>query len=459
VATLTLTKPGLPNQPSVEISAFFQRRWLTDDLADVPLAGTATDADGLAVEASFNGGAYADVGVVASNAWSGTLANQATGVGTLTVRLKTDTGVTDTCELGIGDLFGVQGDSTTVAGPSLTVSAPQRIYYYLGTVGKFYRLDDQTGLGRLTAFGLQWGTAHGVPVAFIGYSDSYSGTQILGHWNPDGSRSMYDTFHDQIADAITAGDTTSLLRAVTVQLGTNSAGLDITPATEEAAYEALVAGNAADIGNAPDTYLWLFGDRDPSGVDAAVYRERMDEARQAIIDAYAGDALRGANLTDCDWPGDHTHPATEADARQIAHRWYLALNGYAGPRVDAVYVMDASTYDVKFDQELGDANDTEYQGFRVMDDGTAVAHTATKTTATRVRLVTDAPCAGTVTVSFASGADAIGGVAVPASVAYALPDTTYASTARIPAEPFFAHAVTEAPTSGRFSTVFSGVLR
>jgi hypothetical protein len=48
---------------------------------------------------------------------------------------------------------------------------------------------------------------------------------------------------------------------------------------------------------------------------------------------------------------------------------------------------------------------------------------------------------------------------VPASVAYAMPDTTYASTARIPAEPFFAHAVTEEPSSGRFASVFSGVLR
>jgi hypothetical protein len=174
-----------------------------------------------------------------------------------------------------------------------------------------------------------------------------------------------------------------------------------------------------------------------------------------VLDAVAaGDIRMGANLTGQSY-SDHTHPHTSTHSQELADRWYLVLQGVRGPRMTAVYTIDASTFDVVFDQALGNSLSSAVDGFLVQDDGAAkTLSAAVVQTGTRVRLTTSTSCAGVVTVSFGSGASAVGGTLPTAS--YALPD---ARTAAIPAEPFFAQAVTDPPTGGQFSTVFSGVIR
>ena len=87
----------------------FQR---TGTTASIPISGTYSGTP-TAIEASFNGGAYATIDASPSGGtFSGTLASQSQGQGTLTVRYTNDTGVTDTvADVGIGDVYLVLGDS------------------------------------------------------------------------------------------------------------------------------------------------------------------------------------------------------------------------------------------------------------------------------------------------------------------------------------------------------------
>lgn len=87
-----------------------------DNLADITIRGFVRRQGTYTLEASFNGGAYADI--VAEQSWpdsfEGTLSGQAAGQGTLTVRLK-GTSYTDTVEyIGIGDVFMIAGQSNAV---------------------------------------------------------------------------------------------------------------------------------------------------------------------------------------------------------------------------------------------------------------------------------------------------------------------------------------------------------
>ncbi|MDB5266654.1 MAG: hypothetical protein JWN89_469 [Parcubacteria group bacterium] len=83
-------------------------------LANISIAGTYTySGTPVAMEASFNGGAYATIaGSLSGGTFAGTLSNQTQGQGTLTVRLTNDTSVsTSISYVGIGDIFVVAGQS------------------------------------------------------------------------------------------------------------------------------------------------------------------------------------------------------------------------------------------------------------------------------------------------------------------------------------------------------------
>ena len=98
---ITLTTPA-----SLQV---FQRSGTTGDIA---IAGTFSGGGTHDIEASFNGGAYQTIDEDASGTFSGTLASQAQGQGTVTVRFVDDPGVTATAiHVGIGDVYVLAGQS------------------------------------------------------------------------------------------------------------------------------------------------------------------------------------------------------------------------------------------------------------------------------------------------------------------------------------------------------------
>lgn len=87
-------------------------RQQTGGTAGIAISGTYTGSP-TAIEASWNGGAYATIDAApAAGSFSGTLASQPTGQGTLTVRFTNDTDTSDTvADIGVGDVFVCYGQS------------------------------------------------------------------------------------------------------------------------------------------------------------------------------------------------------------------------------------------------------------------------------------------------------------------------------------------------------------
>lgn len=105
ITTLTLTSPQ-----SYQI---FQRSGTTGTIA---ISGAYNGAGSHDIEARWNGGAWATIASsVTQGAFSGSLASQAQGQGTLEIRLVDDTSVTASASsVGIGDVFIVAGQSNAV---------------------------------------------------------------------------------------------------------------------------------------------------------------------------------------------------------------------------------------------------------------------------------------------------------------------------------------------------------
>jgi hypothetical protein len=104
--TITLTSPTPYKN--------YQRSGTT---GSITIAGIFNEPGTHTVEASFNGGAYADVAtnVVSRVPFTGTLTGQAQGQGTLTVRIKDVTTTAITVPyVGIGDIYLVAGQSNAV---------------------------------------------------------------------------------------------------------------------------------------------------------------------------------------------------------------------------------------------------------------------------------------------------------------------------------------------------------
>lgn len=196
---------------SITTPVQYQSRQINgSDQASIPITGTYTGTP-TAIEASFNGGAYATIDAApAGNAYSGTLANQAAGQGTLTVRFTNDTAVTATQTfVTLTDVFVLGGDSR--ADGRLTSTQT-----YSG-VGRMpcYRQDDAWTHGDPADTGASSGTICPLianlysalksrPCAFItcgtGASDLYDGSNS---WQK--THSAYTEMSSQITGAGTAG--------------------------------------------------------------------------------------------------------------------------------------------------------------------------------------------------------------------------------------------------------------
>lgn len=96
------------------MSMAYRTKQRTGTTADIAASGTCFGAG--TIEASFNGGTYADLDTsIDTGAFSGTLSAQAQGQGTFTARMKSAPLILGTAaNVGIGDVFGVAGQSNAM---------------------------------------------------------------------------------------------------------------------------------------------------------------------------------------------------------------------------------------------------------------------------------------------------------------------------------------------------------
>jgi hypothetical protein len=95
------------------------------------------------VEASFNGGAYADIATAARGVFSGTLSAQTPGQGALTIRAKTGGATASKSLIGLGDVFVIAGQSNA-SGRGTNNQAYSHVTLKAGLYGNDYVWHDLT---------------------------------------------------------------------------------------------------------------------------------------------------------------------------------------------------------------------------------------------------------------------------------------------------------------------------
>jgi len=309
---------------------------------DIPISGTYTGTLSGAIEARFNGGAWATI--VASptgGTFSGTLSGQLVGQGTLSVRSVIDpASQASVGTVGVGDIYTVTGDSNhygyadDAVQPISSNGLISVLFAEDGTWKPHTENNSKVGAfadptGAIYGFttpnpkGSYFGAlatlilATGVPVAFVPCA---IGSTTIDNWQPGlagggGPAGFNTNFALDVAGIRTrdacgkTGYVTTPHKAVLCELGTNGGGGGV-QATYESLLNAMVDGWMTHHG-AP-TILCLAG---PS------YLSIAHPATQAVIDANVN-ALQGPNFAGA-WSGTHYLSASEINV--AAGRMFNAL--------------------------------------------------------------------------------------------------------------------------------------
>lgn len=387
------------------------------DQADITITGTYTGSP-TAIEASFNGGAYATIDASpAAGAYSGTLSNQAAGQGTLTVRWTNNTAINATkADVGIGDVFVVAGQSNAEGR-----GTNARSYSHATLKATVFRQDDAWANGNDptdtgTLNGSPWPllatlhmAAEGVPVAFITTATGSTGL-VGGTWTKNGT---------EYADCVQTIDNSGVngVTAVLWHQGENDANNSVSANDYATALSTFLNDLQSDTGFASMKLVCANTGYKSTG---GVARSDVDNIRLGQLQAVANDAdiLPGPILYDVDLSGgDGVHFATDAQMLTLAQRWWRTLHAHffggsesarAPQFVSAMLNGDAIT--VTFTGGQGNlAGQTDTTGWLVTDDGTPVTVDSAAASGTNAVVLTLASTpTGTVAVSFGSFNDAAG---------------------------------------------------
>lgn len=410
------------------------------------------------IEASFNGGAYATIATaVAPGSFSGTLSGQAQGQGTLTVRKKTTTTTSTTvADIGIGDIFVVGGDSISEGRGTNAQS-----YSHATLKAVTYRQDDAFAFANDpidtgTSSGSHWPllatqimSDQSVPVLFI--TTGTGSTDVYTSGNDEWAKP--NSAYTEMTSQVTSSGVNSV-RAVLMHLGPNAVVAASTPtqAAYNAALDTLASNIAADVVGAPKLHLGIFGETSPGSPPDRT--AALNNCRAAIIEALGDNAniKPGPCLIDLNY-SDGVHPQSDADLATVAKRWWVAINeslysgsGGRGPRLSsAQWNAGRTQLTVVFDRTLKTGLTFGAGAWRVLDNGTpmtvsSVAYHGTDTSAVVLTMSAAASGpAGTSTASLGHGDTAVG-VVIPTSDDITMPS---GAAITIPAEPFYAQAVSE----------------
>lgn len=282
-----------------------------------------------------------------------------------------------------------------------------------------------------------------VPIAFITNATSATG---LGPTEPDWlppSGTEWGDFESQLASQ---GD--PALAAVLWLQGERDAALATSAANYESAEKTLATAVNA-LSGTPELLSALIGYN-------TTWSANLDAIRQAKIANWNdGTTLPSANPIDLDLSdegGDGLHFKTDTELGILAGRIWLALEDavYAGtngrgPRLSSA-TYSGSTIALTFDRDLDTADTTYTASAFAFDEDDGTARTVSSVTRTGTRTV-DVVLSGVIDgtapkISFGT-ANTAAGATIPKTAAISLPTTINGvSAVALPAEPFFAQAIT-----------------
>jgi hypothetical protein len=458
----TLADAGPGELNTISYKRIIQR---TGTHGDFAVSGFYLDTDTASVEIMVVNAAtgttvldWTDAGAtVTDGEWSGSVSVPVGGPYTAVARFKDAGGDVISSTVAGVETF-IVGDVFVAMGQSNTVGAGTNKQTYNGTAAAWIVRKEDEILELLTDpwavedAGGGWGpilgslidAGEGVPMVFITKAASSMGLSPPSpHFlPPDGSMWLQ-------ADALVDSLGINGLAAVLWFQGERDSLNEVSKADYEA-NEKLLASSVAEWPGSPPMVVSLHGynTNSASGLDAvrAAKIANWDDAS----------TIAGANTIDIDLSdegGDGLHFKTDAELTTVAARMWLAVedllydgtNG-RGPRLSSATYSGTDVVLV-FDRDL-DADDTTYTAtaFAVDNAGSdaVTVSSATRTGAREVTLV----CSGgidseTPTVSFGSQNSA-GGATIPKTAPIALPKTIHSiSSVAIPAEPFYAQAMTE----------------
>lgn len=352
-------------------------------VASISITGTAANLDGTDVEASFNGGEWQSLATISSNAFSGTLAAQAAGRGTLTVRSKLYPVLeANKSNIGIGDIYLVSGDSISegrVNNPQthgLTTNKPSAYRQDDVWVEANDPCDTGSAASHWPLLAKLLTTASGYPVAFV--------TTGTGGKDIAGSGTSYYNKGSAGYDIITsqASEVGGLFKAMLLHLGTNAAtDATLTRAAYKTALQTFAADIRADIQADLNLYLGVFG-LYSTGFSNNAIRNAIADAVTSTASLYAGPNLLGLPF------GDGVHPRSDDHAARTAGRWYAALSGSYSPNIISAVGLD-TTVTITVDADL-DTNVTNYTAamFRVKQGASYTSPTTAIRTGARTIILT-----------------------------------------------------------------------
>lgn len=240
------------------------------DQADIVISGTYSGFTPTAIEASFNGGAFATIDAAPSGGtFSGTLSGQAAGQGTLIVRDTVQTEIrAQLTPFGIGDVFIGAGQSNMLGVGNLeTYGGSLRVCAYDVDTGSWAALDTQRGCWLYVAE--EHETAEGVP---FGMANVAVSATAIASWE----KGAGDDYYSRITDAYAAiGDA----KAVLWQQGEADALAGTAEATYNTALDGIANNLKADIGlDLMAAKIHNVSDRDETNVNTAINTAWGDNA-------------------------------------------------------------------------------------------------------------------------------------------------------------------------------------
>ncbi|MEP5253999.1 MAG: sialate O-acetylesterase [Winogradskyella arenosi] len=309
----------------------FQRS--SSNTADILISGSYTGTP-TAIEASFNGENYVTIDANPSNGeFTGTLANQNVGQGTLDVRFTNDTSKTSSVNnVGIGDIYVIAGQSNASGrGNNLNSYTHASLKATLfGNDDVWKNLEDATDSNSnqidgvstdSSAKGSPWPIVatnilanSSVPVAFV---PTAKGGTSIDDWQPATNHSDTSTLYGSMHRRINAVG--GKVAGVLFFQGESDASTGTIQSDYETGLTTIVNTIATDF---PDTKTMIgqIGHNNYSGNDAI-------RAGQIAVINTNDNALMGPATYDIDLSdGDTLHFKSDGDMAIFASRWYTAIN-------------------------------------------------------------------------------------------------------------------------------------
>lgn len=408
-------------------------------LTNVTVTGTYTGAAPTHVNYRLGGtGSFVGISteVIGGGNWSGVIPNVAIGDVQLEIQESNNTNVNiDVANvkttLGLGDIFGIIGDSEGLMPNAGTVTASgvnghtRWLHPTNGWVD--WDITPQFEQAAWAYFGNEV-TAKRLAPCFI-LNGASAGT-ALANWRH--GVSQFDA-----AVVLFSAANGGLTAIMVPNLGTNDArqGNGLVTATVAAAMAA-TAADAATYMSATAPLFWPGVAELDTNTGSGNLRAELDTVRKALTATISGSVHWAAFLQDQVYATDGLHPDAN-DVADIGRRHFLAVTDTlygtsvgSGPRFVAATIDGTNKIIVvTVDRDLANSISSAVTAFRVYDNGVSVTITSQVVTSLRVITITlPSAIVGTPTLDFASGNDAKGAT-VPVRAVETLPSG--ATTQRI----------------------------